>query len=251
VLSADHARQALERAWGGVLTTLDALPGEHWALGTRCPGWDVDALVRHLVWGVTMEADALRRARTGSSGAAQGRTAPGARRDVTAELRRGVDDLLAEVAALPPTAGARPLPLPYGDVPTALALQVFVMEAGVHGDDLSSALGRDEALHPDVVAGTAAALAAVLPAMAAATDARPPAGTVVAVTGPSVGLRFALEGDQWVAAGSGEPTGEVVADDDGSALRFVLGRVGPDGPGLTVRGDDVVAAGFKRWFPGP
>lgn len=255
MLTVDRAHDAIRRTWGHLAATLAEAPAECWSLPTRCPGWDVDALVRHAVWGVSMETDALRRGRAGPPGRATGRSPEGADAVVLlAELRSAVDDLLTELAALPPGGGDRTLPLPYGDVPAVLAVQLFVLEAGVHGDDLTHALGRDEPLDPAVIEATDSALAAVLPAMAASAEVRPPAGTVVAVTGPSVRLRFVLDGGHWVAAGPTqptEPTGEVVADDDSAALRFVLGRIGPDGPGLTTRGDGRVAAEFKRWFPGP
>jgi uncharacterized protein (TIGR03083 family) len=252
MLTVDRARHAIDRNWGRLIAILAGSTAEEWALPTRCPAWHVGSLVRHSVWGVTMETDALRRGRHGFSGRATGRLSGSDVPDVLlAELRSAVDGLTAEVAAIPAGTEDRTLPLPYGDVPATLALQLFVMEAGAHTDDLTSALGYDQPLDADVVEATASALGAVLPAMAAAAEAHPPAGTVVAVTGPSVDLRFALDGGHWVTAGPAEPTGAVVADDDTTALRFVLGRVRPDAPGLTTRGDRRVAAEFKRWFPGP
>ncbi|MDT7743566.1 MAG: hypothetical protein QOE59_2644 [Actinomycetota bacterium] len=252
MLTVERAGAALERCWSHVLATLADLSPEQLSLRTRCPGWDVAALVLHLTWGVSMEADALRRGRTGAPGRAEGRTPSSHDPNVLrAALRSGVDELLSEVRTVPAGGEDRTLPLPYGDVPTALALQLFVMEAGLHTDDLACALGQEEDLDEDVVDATASALGVVLPAMAAATEARPSAGTVLAVTGPSLDLRVALDGDRWVAAGSADPTGVVTARDDSTALRFVLGRVGPHDPGLTVRGDGRVASEFNRWFPGP
>ena len=44
----------------------------------------------------------------------------------------------------------RAVPMPYGGLPVALALDVFAMEAGLHTSDLAAALGEDDRLEPDV-----------------------------------------------------------------------------------------------------
>ncbi|GLZ46419.1 hypothetical protein Acsp06_26040 [Actinomycetospora sp. NBRC 106375] len=251
MLSADEAREAMRREWGRVVSTVARLDDAALAAPTRCAGWTVLDLARHLAWATSMEADALRRARLGATGVAEGRH-PGVDADtVRAGLADGVDALLAEldrgVLALDAL-----LPLPTGAVPMAFGSQVLVLEAGVHADDVENALGRDEPLASDVVTACAVVLALALPAFAtlAGSAATAPApGTVVAVTSPHVSARCRFAAEGWtVVDGGTEATERVQGDDDTAVLRFALGRLPAGDPRLRLSPG---AADFKRWFPGP
>ena len=258
VLTAPEAHRAAAHEWHGVLDALagldphDAAGG--WATPTRCAGWTLLDLARHAVWGTSMEADALRRARTGTSGTAQGTEldADAAASDVLSALRTSVDALVDELAGAAALAADCVLEIPFGTVPLGFGLDVFTMEAGIHADDVADALGHSAALSDEVVTATAAVLAPVLPALAAlAGDAvhRPREGSAVAVSGPTVALAFAVRDGAWVPGRVEDPgAARVRADDDSTALRFVLGRLDAADPRLTVTGG---AEAFKTWFPGP
>ncbi|MDL5160225.1 maleylpyruvate isomerase family mycothiol-dependent enzyme [Actinomycetospora termitidis] len=245
MLTEVQARSAVDRCWGTVLESLAALPDDGWSGPTRCAGWTVLDLARHGAWGTSMEADALRRARVGEPGTAVGVEPDGGPAAVFAALRTSVADLVSELGRT--SVGEGTLVIPFGEIPAAFGLQVFAMEAGVHADDVASALGREEPLGPDVVAATVAVLPAVFPVLASMAGQVGPEGTVVALQGPTVDLRFAVVDGAW-AASDLPPTVSVRSDSDTGVLRFALGRIGTDAPGLTV---DEGARPFKTWFPGP
>ncbi|NMO93931.1 maleylpyruvate isomerase family mycothiol-dependent enzyme, partial [Actinomycetospora sp. TBRC 11914] len=241
----------MARDWGRTLAALDELGDAAADTPTRCAGWSVTDLARHGAWGTTMEADALRRARTGTPGTAEGQEPSGGPAEVAAALRAGVaalDDELARADELAPDAV---LAIPFGVIPAVFGLHVFTMEAGVHADDAVAACGRDEPLAQDVVRATTTVLPPVFPALAGAGgEAPPPEGTVFALRGPSVDLRFALLDGVWQAAPGEDPTASVTGADDTAVLRFALGRLAADDLRLTFDGERELAAGFKRWFPG-
>jgi uncharacterized protein (TIGR03083 family) len=251
-LTPTDARSAVARDWGRTLAALDALGDAAADTPTRCAGWTVLDLARHGAWGTSMEADALRRARTGEAGTAEGHEPAGGPAEVAAALRASVADLDAELARAGELAPDAVLAIPFGAIPAPFGLAVFTMEAGVHADDAVAATGRDEPLGDDVVRATTTVLPPVLPVLAAAGgEAPPPEGTVFALTGSTVDLRFALLDGTWQAAPDEDPTATVAGVDDTAVLRFALGRLPADDPRLTFDGERDLAAGFKRWFPGP
>jgi hypothetical protein len=144
------------------------------------------------------------------------------------------------------------LTIPFGAIPAPFGLCVFTMEAGVHADDLAAACGRDEPWGDDVVRATTIVLPPVFPVLAGALgEAPPPEGTVLALRGPTVDLRFALLDGTWQSAPDEDPTATVIGTDDTAVLRFALGRTGAGDPRVSLDGETELAAGFKRWFPGP
>lgn len=254
-LSAGEVRTAVGREWGRFTALLGSLDGDAagWSRPTRLPGWTVADLAAHAVWGVSMEADALRRARTGAPGTAEGRVAdpssgPGV---VLGRLVEAVEALLAELDQVAGDDAERSLPLPYGDVPMALALSIFTMEAGVHADDLAAALGGEGSLAPDVCAATVPVLRVFLPILAAGATEKPAEHTAVVLQGPTVRLALRFAGGTWEAADAAEPTATVTGRDDSTILLYALGRTRPGDPRLTVSGSAEVLDAFKRWCPGP
>ena len=243
MLTDAQAREAVARCWGSVLERLPG-PSEHagWERPTRCAGWSLLDLARHGAWGTSMEADALRRSRLGEAGSGVGTEPSGGGDVMLPALRSSVAALVSELDGA--TSLGDTVEIPFGAIPTPFALQVFAMEAGVHADDVLSALGEDEPLGADVVTATAVVLTAVLPVLAAGVPAE---GTVVGLTGPTVDLRFGVVDGAWQAVDA-VPTVSVRGSSDTAVLRFALGRTGADDPALDV---DEGARAFKAWFPGP
>jgi hypothetical protein len=154
------------------------------------------------------------------------------------------------VAPEPVTGG---VPMPYGELPTALALSVFVMEAAMHGSDLADAVptpGREgDALPPEARPSCAAVFQAFWPVLAAAASSRPAPGTTIRRTGATVRLESSFDGTAW-GPGSGEPSVVVEGGDD-AVLLYAYGRLPFEKADLTVTGDGDLAVRFKELVPGP
>ncbi len=254
-LPLDSVRSAVGREWGRFRELLASGGESKWLAPTRLEGWAVRDLAAHAVWGVSMEADALRHRRTGSDGRADGRTVPddappdavrheldSACRQLGEELDRLTDD------DLPSTA-----PLPYGDVPVGVFSQIAVMEAGVHTSDLAAAVGQDDDLAPDVVRATALFLRLFLPAVAASASERPAPGTTIGLRGETVDLRFRYEEGGWEALPESIPSDPdaTITADDSAVLLFALGRIPDTDARLAMSGDEATARRLKLWMPGP
>ena len=249
-LHLDAVRGAVDREWERFRRLLGTVD---WSAPTRLPGWDVGDLAVHAVWGVSMEADALHRRRTGRDGRAGGRTVPaGPGPDkVGDELAAACAELRAELDRLTDDDLESTVPLPYGDVPVVLFSRILVMEAGVHTSDLAAAAGHTDELWPDVAAATATTLRLFLPILAASATERPVAGTAVALCGETVDLVFRYVGDGWEATSGPAPAGATVTGDDSTVLLFALGRLPAADPRLSISGARDSARRFKRWLPGP
>ena len=251
-LPLDSVRVAVPREWGRFR---ELLTSGDWSAATRLPGWTVGDLATHAVWGVTMEADALRRRRTGSDGRADGRTIPedADRETVLAEVDGALGELGQELDRLTDDDLPSAAPLPYGDVPVAIFSQIVVMEAGIHTSDLASAVGGPDGLAPDVAAATAATLTIFLPILAGAAEERPSPGTAIALCGDSVNLGFRYRGEGWEALpdAADSDTDATVTADDSTVLLFALGRIPDADVRLSISGDQAAARRFKLWMPGP
>ena len=246
-------RSILRREWESVTRLLAGLPDEDWNQPTRCTGWTILDLGRHVVWGVSMEADTLRRARTGERDPADGTTMADDSRpqDVLEALHKALADLDAEARELGPDAGTRTCPMPYGDIPLSVALDVFVYEAGIHASDFAHAVGGDRPLADDVVPSTAFVTAQYLPVFASASTSSPPGGTSFSLTGGSISLDGQWSADGLVMGDAAEAPSVTVAGDDSAVLLFAAGRLTADDERLTVEGSSDLARDFKVYVPGP
>jgi uncharacterized protein (TIGR03083 family) len=259
-MSASDAAQAyagvaatLDREWRSVTSLLADLDEPSWNSPTRCHGWSLLDLAHHAVWGSSMEADAVRRARAGDGETAQGRVLPpdtGPAETLEA-LRRSTAALCAEVAALRHGDATLTCPMPHGPTPLPLALDIFVFEAGIHAGDFADAAGRDRPLAEDVAPVVADILAAFLPVFATAGTLTPSPGTSFSLRGRSVALDGTWTGTGLVVGDAGEVPSLVVTGDDSSVLLYALGRIGADDPRLTVAGSPELARHFKDYAPGP
>lgn len=244
--------EAIQREVGLFLARLDAASDADLDRPTPCRGWKVSDLARHVAWGQSLQAEALGRAVTGHTEAASAHEPEATTRgELIAEIRSRHDRLAETLARLSDGDLERPCPLPYATVPTMFALQIFTMEAGVHGHDLCAAFETADALAPDVVEATATVVTATLPFFAAAASETPPTTARYRLRSPRLDVLCTFRDGSWqVGSGDGQPDCEV-SGDDSAVLLFALGRVGTTGPGISIAGDPDLAARFKTYFPGP
>jgi uncharacterized protein (TIGR03083 family) len=200
-----------------------------------------------------MEADALSRMKKGETDPAIGvvqdpKAQPEALLDAVTAAR---DQLYSQLEQLTSEDLSKSAPMPYGPIPLPFALQVFVMEAGVHGNDLAYALGQPEDLAEDVTLATATVLAGSLPLLAQASKEVPTSGTTYRLTGDKVSLGLINLDEGWkVGPIENEPDCQISASDSDLIL-YATGRIPSDHTGLTITGDTGMATKFKTYFPGP
>lgn len=139
-------------------------------------------------------------------------------------------------------------PMPYGPTPFPFVLQIFVMEAAAHTDDLAMALGLDETISPEAATATYVVMGGSLPVLAMGSSDEPEEGVGFRLAGPAIELAVARRNGEWVLGDPGDHTTTV--EGDATALtRFVLGRIPATDEGLRIDGDH--GPMFKRFFPGP
>lgn len=120
---------------------LRGVRGHHLGRPTPCPGWDVSALLGHLIGQTQMYA---------VGGLAAGETFtpamvgddPGWAYTIAAKATL---DTFSD-----PAAAERVFRLPTGDVPGSVALNLAMTEAAVHGWDLATATGKSNTIDRDV-----------------------------------------------------------------------------------------------------
>jgi uncharacterized protein (TIGR03086 family) len=181
----------LETVLDVVQPLVAAVASDQWDGPTPCREWDVRALVGHIVAANNLFAGVL----TGTPLAEMQARRPadplgddpdGAYRDAAAAV-------LAAFRA--PGALERPVTIPFGTVPGAVALDVRIVDVLVHGWDLARATGRTVSFPDEIVeqaiafsgpalAGLPADRSPFAPAAEVAADA-PPLDRLVALLGRS------------------------------------------------------------------
>lgn len=169
------------------------------------------------------------------------RLAPAEVVDLLHAGQQGLDEALG---ALPAHVVEGLTPMPFGVVPTVIAMQITVYEYAFHLDDARTALGQATALPADV----AAALVAFFPRLGGMLARRAAPGEMTHA------YRFVAPSGTVTVAPAGDitlPICTITGSDDAIAL-FCMGRVGIDDTRLAVdEAERRVAGAFKRWFPGP
>ncbi len=130
------------RALAGAKELVGSLSAEDLGKPTPCEGWDVRALVTHMVGTNGRFASAL-------SGA-QPPAPPAADADLVAAYNASADTALEAWRA--PGAFDRTLQLPAGEVPATTAIGMIFVDQLIHTWDLARALGRGAPLPDDLAA---------------------------------------------------------------------------------------------------
>jgi len=181
----------------------------------RCAGWQVTDLAGHLAGASRGQAEGLRRAAAGVIEPAA-LVAPADRdpRSLMAALKDGRDRLLSALAAMaepPPDALPGAVPLPFGLLPVAVALQIVPLEYGFHHNDLEWALGNQADLSQNIAATLLGIVPGLLPMLAAGSPVHSPG----ARPAEPVSFRLASPGGRFLASHDGSAWS--VAPDDGNA----------------------------------
>lgn len=139
--------ELLETAIGGFTDELRKTPTSDWNSPTKCQGWDVTALMQHVVGGAIACSMALR-------GTPRAETAPlfsaysfGA--DPVAEYSAAVSDHVLAFRELGDLSTV--VQHPFMDMPAAQMLMFRIVDFAVHTWDLAAGMGRTVAIDPAVV----------------------------------------------------------------------------------------------------
>ena len=136
-------RKALEQT----RTVVAAIGRDQWHATTPCDGWDVQALLNHLVSGNLWAAEL-------GAGATIEQVGDRLDGDVLGENGLAAYDTSAEVAAAAfeaPGALQAPCAVSYGPVPGSVYAGHRFIDVLIHGWDLAVATGQDTTLDPDLI----------------------------------------------------------------------------------------------------
>jgi uncharacterized protein (TIGR03083 family) len=252
VFDPSTARRITARELASMLSVAGSLESADWARPTRCGAWTVRQVCSHAGLTAIQQAEAFRRA---LEGVLEPPDHPGAPElsedDVLALLHDGAVALDEAMADLDDVALAGMAPLPFGVVPTVVAMQVAVYEYAFHADDLRAATARTESFPADI----ASAFVGFFPGLAGMLAARAEPGSpthAYRLVAPAGTIDLAFVDNAWAPdrVELSAPLCEISGDDDVIAL-FTMGRISADDERLQVHGPRSAAAEFKRWFPGP
>lgn len=252
------ATAATERDFDAIISRMDGLAGRDWSAPVRCAGWQVTDLAVHIIGASRGQAEGLRRAAAGVSDVT--RLDPPKEhepRALLAALKDGQSQLLSALRELPGQALDGVVPLPFGLLPAAVALQIVPLEYGFHRNDLEWALGNQVPLSDDVASTLLGIVPGLLPMLAGGTPVSaagtPPLGpTTFRLVTPGTRLLAAYDGSAWSVGPDDDRdlAACAISGGDSSVALFIMGRIGAGHPGLAVSDADAAGA-FKRYFPGP
>jgi uncharacterized protein (TIGR03083 family) len=220
---------------------LRATPGE-WAAPTRCAGWDVEALARHLAAVAWQQAEAFHRAGVGIAEAPSWLEATGDRGALLDLLSAAREHRAGGLDAVAPRTDGT-VPLPVAPLPAPIAASALVLEYGVHRADLERALGRatDVDLDADVAREVAGLLPLLVPFLAEKAPVTP---ITYLLGGDSSEVAITWQDDAWRAGTSDGPRCEIRGSDAAIAL-LALGRIDGDHPALAVTGETAAASALS------
>jgi uncharacterized protein (TIGR03086 family) len=135
----DAVTERLARTGERLIALVGGIAEQQWADPTPCAEWDVAALVRHLVIGNRLFAGVLA-ARPVSPQVLQEELGSHGPTLLPGDVEGSVAELVEAFGR--PEVLARPVAIPVGTVPGAVAADIRVVENVVHGWDLATATGQ-------------------------------------------------------------------------------------------------------------
>ena len=253
MLDLQTSREVIVDEWDKFIYRLEAIRDVDWETPVRCMGWRVADLVAHVAWGISMESDALHRMKLGISEPADGvfQDPNNESQILLMAVKEARDQLASELHQLTQEDLSKSSPMPFGPTPAVFALQIFAMEAGVHGDDLADALRLSEGLSDNVITATATVLEGSLPILAQATTEKPNDDITFRISGDNVSIDVAYGGGGWHIGPVDDHPDCQITGSDSNLILFALGRIPPEDSRLKIAGKVELAMKFKLYFPGP
>ena len=255
MLTFGEIRTTIVDGVGDFAARLDALGAEDWERWTRCPGWKVRDVAWHVAWGEG-PGEVIRAARKGLPPPDFATNRMGPAPTDADEIVRSMHDQLAKSArdlgAL--TEADAGMVVRYGSFELSLVdfLWGRVVEVVVHGDDLRTALGTDEAIEGKVAAEVVVRRVGAAVAWASNDGLKPVAPRGYRLTGEGIDCGFFYRDSTWrEGIDESVPTCTFTSDNT-TLLRLVAGRMHPFDGKLTLSGDTQVAKplDFMRWCYG-
>jgi uncharacterized protein (TIGR03083 family) len=232
----------------GLRRTAEGLSTEGWQAATTCAGWTAGDAAAHVAQSIVNQQRAFQNMLAGST------ETPEWVEGVFVDAATTLDSLEASEALAVETMGRlteqhadQHVPLPIGTFPTPTALDIILLEYGVHHWDVANAVDPTA----ELTAPAAAAVLGLAPAMFTFFAGPPPdAPLAYRLEAPTMSVDVTLVDGAWTLdpAPAGTPC-TVVRGSDSAVALYELGRIGADDPRLQIDGAD--AATFKTWFPGP
>jgi uncharacterized protein (TIGR03083 family) len=212
-----------------------------------CPGWRVLDVVTHLAHVVEAQQSAFANMLAGSTDTPPYADAPFDPPDTAlAALNEAIGTALQTYGKVTDDDAGRQVPLPFGTFPAEIALDIVLLEYGVHRYDIAAATDP----HAEPSGAATEAVMRLLPAFIASYAVTPaPDALAYRLESPAVHIDVSGRDGAWVLEPGSPDTTTVISGADGPVALFALGRIGADDPRITVTGTD--AAAFKSWFPGP
>jgi uncharacterized protein (TIGR03083 family) len=243
---------ANDREVTALIDRAKTLTAEEWE-SSVLPGWTVLDMLDHVARALVQQAEAFERGMRADLEQPEfpvpQATTPSA---VLEDLVAAAAAMQRTLAKLTPESLGALTPMPFGVVPTAVALQIAVIEYGMHRWDLERVCGNAAYdLADDVAAASVAMIPGLLPMLASRSDRQPerPIAFQLASTFGAPVVEF--DGTAWAAVDATDLTPTVIAGSPSDITMFYIGRLNSNSPGITVTGPARVAENFKRFFPGP
>ena len=215
--------------------------------------WTLTDLAAHCDTAIEQQTEAFRRGVVGRMEPPALDTVAKSRDERLLSLRANATALADIIGSLTPEQIGAMTPLPFGVVPTMVAMQIAGLEAGFHRYDAEAAFDPDCRLDSDVASTLLDMVPGLAPMLAAgvwATSGAPTTPIAYRLIGSTRTVDLSFDGTAWIPAPSTGDTIAVRGDDQAVAL-FFMGRRTLDHLSLSVEGDPVAARRFKEFFPGP
>lgn len=249
------AQGVVPREIDAIIERTERLEDQEWDSPVpQLPGWTIADLLDHTGRAAHQQAEAFENLFAGRSdipeypGAEQG-----TRAEITGRLMSGRDRFVNAVDHLSEEHLTLMTPLPFGLVPTPVAVQIAVLEYVYHRWDLEHALGNAAfELAADLAPHGFEFLGGLLP-MLAAGGAVPAGHLSFELRSPRGSLFLEHAGTGWQVGGTDANGATCVIESATAALTlFGMGRLDPTDPALRCSGPDAhEAIRFKTYFPGP
>lgn len=225
----NDVRDAVLSELDGLVTAVRKLSDDELAQPSGCAGWSVFDVVSHVAPVMDAQQEAFARMLAGSSEtpayADVAFESPAAARAALDTAHQRAVETYSQISG---EDADKPVPIPFGTFPCAAALDIVLLEYGVHRWDIvGGTLGNE----------TAEAVLRLLPGFVAFFGVTPaPDGLAYRIEAPSATLDVSARDSAWVLEAGDNPI--IISGDNSTVALTAMGRA-PDTTGL------------KRWFPGP